>query len=148
MANYLSCRRLRIRLSVMKFQRNFLLWRSFTVHPRTKQHAKVFCYHPPTKLRKGNVFSHICVCLGRGDSHVTVTHDTLDLAAQRPLPPLDMGPYCTCPPCYWHLMAGDLFQLVHLRTPAHQSWHLIATEAQTVGREVVCILLECFLVCF
>ena len=53
------------------------------------------------KLWEGNAFS--CVCL----SHVTITHDALDLTVQVPLPGSDI----------WHLMAntGDLFKLVHLR---------------------------------
>ena len=87
-ANYLSCRRLRIRLSVMKFQWNFLLWRGFTLHPRTKQHVQVFVTIRRRSCGKV-MFLVICVCqsvcLGRGDSHVTVTHDTLDLTAQGPL---------------------------------------------------------------
>ena len=50
------------------------------------------------KLREGNVFSHLCLCLstemGRG-FYVTITHDTLDLTVQGPQShpyPLEMGP--------------------------------------------------------
>ena len=32
-----------------------------------------FCYSPPTKLRKGNVFSHVCLSVYKGDPHVTPT---------------------------------------------------------------------------
>ena len=39
----------------------------------------------------------------------------------------------------------DLFKLVHLKDP-YQYWHLVATEACVVGRQVEHILLECFLV--
>ena len=51
-------------------------------------------YRPPTKLLEGTVFSRIC----RGGSHVTVTHDVLDLTVLPPptalsLAPLDMGPH-------------------------------------------------------
>ena len=41
---------------------------------------------------------------------------------------------------------GDLFKLVHLRTPTDWCWHLVSIEACTVGKEAVRILLECFLV--
>ena len=36
-------------------------------------------YHPPTKLRKGNVFSRVmCVCLfTKGGSYVTTTHEDI-----------------------------------------------------------------------
>ena len=45
-------------------------------------------YRLSTKLRKGNVFSRVClsVSLTKGSPHVTITHDTLDLTTQGPLP--------------------------------------------------------------
>ena len=33
-------------------------------------------YHPPTKLREGNVFSRVCLSIG-GEFHVTTIHDAL-----------------------------------------------------------------------
>ena len=42
------------------------------------------CYRPPTKLREGNVFTGICILMGRGSSHVTITHDAL-ASLYRPL---------------------------------------------------------------
>ena len=43
-------------------------------------------YRLSTKLRKGNVFSRVClsVSLTKGSPHVTITHDTLDLTTQGP----------------------------------------------------------------
>ena len=48
-------------------------------------------YHPPTKLRKGNVFSRVCpsVIPSMGGPHVTITHDALDLIVSPPTS--DMG---------------------------------------------------------
>ena len=37
-------------------------------------------YHPPTKLREGNVFNHFH--LFTGGANVSITHDTLDLTVQ------------------------------------------------------------------
>ena len=37
----------------------------------------------PTKLRKGNVFSHVCASVHRG-FHVNITHHALDLNIQVP----------------------------------------------------------------
>ena len=51
--------------------------------------------------------------------------------------------------CNWHLVVitGDLFKLVHLRTYPYQYWHLVVvTEAHTVGKRALRILLEYFLV--
>ena len=108
-----------------------------------------YCYRPPTMLRKGNVFSRMClVCSwGRG-SHVTITHDALELTVQGPssspgpltawtwdltvqgshpapsLSPLGMRPHCTGTPYQKNQVAniGDLFNLVHLRTPPSGGW--------------------------
>ena len=44
-----------------------------------------YVYHPPTKLRKCNVFIRVCMFVHRGTGfHVAVTHDTLDITIQRP----------------------------------------------------------------
>ena len=41
--------------------------------------------HPPTKLQEGNVFIRVCLYIGKGGPHVTITHGALDLTVQ-PLP--------------------------------------------------------------
>ena len=72
----------------------------------------------------------------REGSHVTITHDALDLTilVTPPPPPgsalalLDMGPYCIGPP-------PDMFKLVNY-------------EARKVGKRAISILLEFFLVLF
>ena len=56
-----------------------------------------FNYRPPTKLQEGNVFSCVSVCLSTGESHVTTTHDDLDLTIQV-LPPQPPAPLCTGTP--------------------------------------------------
>ena len=79
----------------------------------------------PAKLQEGNVFTGVLLfCWGRGVPHVTIIHDVLGLTVQVRLSDLDS---LTLPfpqtsdlyPYYWHLVAntGDLFKLVHLRTP-------------------------------
>ena len=67
------------------------------------------------------MFSQVSVCSQRG-SHVTVTLDALVLAVQAPIQTSDPGHDY---PCYWHLVAsiGDLFKLVHLRTPRSNIWY-------------------------
>ena len=89
-----------------------------------KTHIKF--YLPPTKLQDGNLFSLVCpsFCPGAGESHVTITHDALDLTIQGPPPPTDLtgqGP------------SRHVHKLVHY-------------EAHTVCKWAVSILLECFLV--
>ena len=80
-----------------------------------------------------------------GGSHVTITHDALDITVQGlsplPSPPPD-------PPASKNLVAitGNLFKLVHLRTHLNQYLHLVATKTCMVGKRAVRILLECFLV--
>ena len=45
------------------------------------------CYRPHTKLGEGNVFTGICLFIGRGwgGIHVTTTHDALGLTGTYPL---------------------------------------------------------------
>ena len=53
-----------------------------------------FC-HPSMKLRDGNVFTGVCLSIHgeRGGSHVTITHDALDLTVQGlSLLTSDLGP--------------------------------------------------------
>ena len=51
-------------------------------------------YRSLTKLREGNVFSHVflSVCLSTEGSNVTITHDELDLTAQVPFLYKDLAP--------------------------------------------------------
>ena len=57
------------------------------------------------------MFSVVSVCAqGGGECHVTITNDALDLTVQG-LPP------CPSPPSVMVAKAGDLFKLVHFRTP-------------------------------
>ena len=44
----------------------------------------------------------------------------------------------------WITKTGYLFKLVYLRTSPPMCWHLLSTEARTVGKQVACIL-GCFL---
>ena len=76
---------------------------------------------------------------------MTIIHDALDLIVQSPIPvPLlmtsgsqDWTPFRSC----------SLDNLtVQAKTGADISW--LATEASAVGKRVIRILLECFLVCF
>ena len=69
--------------------------------------------HPPTKLREGNVFSIVCMSV-HGGSHAS------NLTVQGP--PAWNFIVHEPPPLARYLMAitGDLFKLVHFRTPPHQ----------------------------
>ena len=91
----------------------------------------VYCYHLPTKLQEGNVFTRVCVC------QVIIIHDVLDPIVQAPaLIPPDMGfteqePFPSpAPPLHPRhrtplpllvtsgAITGDMFKLVHFRTPS------------------------------
>ena len=84
-------------------------------------------YHPPTELREGNVFSRVCLSMGGG------SHDHY---------PWCLGPDCTGPAHYWHLVAitKDLIQTCSLEDPPPPPEHLM------VCKRAVRILLKCFLV--
>ena len=97
---------------------------------------------------------------GGGGSHVRITHDALDSLYRLPRTP-DIGSIYIPQrhqkwdllsfPCYWHLVVitgicSNLLTWGPTPTP-HLNWHLVvATETCTVGKQVVRILLECFLV--
>ena len=49
-------------------------------------------YHPPTKLREGNVFSCVCPSFTDGGCHVTITHDALDITVHVSSWISDLGP--------------------------------------------------------
>ena len=117
-------------------------------------------YHLPTKLRECNVFSHVCQSFWPWGSHVTITHDALDLTIQRPLYiqgtpspgpiplyrdqlwPKPPGPAA---PCYWHLVAtmGDMFKHVHLMTPV-----VVTSGGQDQRHVQVCSLEDPIVVTF
>ena len=95
------------------------------------------------------MFSLVFVCLFTEEgSHVTPTHDALDLTVQAPaLPPLgirhgtpSLGPSPTND--IWWLSLETCLHLFTWRPP-NQHWHLVA-EPRTVGKWVVHIL-ECCL---
>ena len=115
-------------------------------------------YHSPTKLRESNVFT--CVHLFTGGHHVIITHDALDLTVQDHAPRLcDIRPSAMRPPSaprpirrgtlllltsdghHWRIVQTCSFE----EAPPNRYCDLVA-EARMVGRRVVCILLECFLV--
>ena len=66
--------------------------------PKTDREIQNIFYHPPTKLREGNVFTGVSLFVRRmGFRLVTITHDTLEVTVQGPPPP-DMGPVGEPPP--------------------------------------------------
>ena len=84
------------------------------------------------------MFSVVSVCHSvHGGSHVTITHNALNLTVESPS---DMGPPAPVP-APPSSITGDLFKLVNLATP-----HPPPSEVFMVGKLVVRILLECFLV--
>ena len=128
-----------------------------------------FYYRPPTKLREGNVFTHVCLFVQRG-SHVTITHNALDLIVRLPHPALDIRhgtplpnpspiPTHPPPPCQtwnWPLSSAppllgtsgghnwrpvQFFFSPEDPPPTHQYWHLIS-EVRVVVKQAVPILLE------
>ena len=46
----------------------------------------IYFYHPPPKIREGNVFTHVCLSVHTEGPHVTISHYALDLTVQGPLP--------------------------------------------------------------
>ena len=122
-------------------------------------------YRLSTKLRKGNVFSRVClsVSLTKGSPHVTITHDTLDLTTQGPpaspttysnLFDLDTSLYSPFTPSqacsnFFNLdftvpgPFGPALDPPRVQLPPHP-------HPSTVAKWAVYILLQCFLlfVCF
>ena len=87
------------------------------------------CYHPPTKLQEGNVFTGACLSFCSGWVWLLPTIHWSSLYSRDSHP--DMGPHCTGTLYQWHLAAttGDLFKLVHFRTPCPpQCWYLVPIE--------------------
>ena len=88
-------------------------WNKMPVYFPDSANKEKHIYRPSTKLREGNVFSHVCPSFSPqmggagpgGGSHVTSTHDALDLTIQRPPNPapqtcsklIQLGPHCTGP---------------------------------------------------
>ena len=111
------------------------------------------CYHPPTKLWEGNIFTGVCDSIQRGPL-VTITHDAMNLTVQSPTGPrsLDIRPGTpspsTLPPAtdiWWSIL--ETCSNCSLEEPPPRKQNLVvATEVRTVCKQVVRILLECFLV--
>ena len=76
----------------------------------------------------------------QGGLHVTITHDALNLTVQPPTSNMGTPLLETSGDHHWRIV-----KTCSLEDP-HQYWHLVATEACTVGKQAVCILLGCFLV--
>ena len=90
----------------------------------------------PTKVREGNVFTRACHC-GRGGgggrlSHVTITHDALDLTIQGilalPSPDMDLIEQGS-PPRHRTSLPHPTWDLTAQGPPPPQCWHQVATTA-------------------
>ena len=89
-------------------------------------------YHPPTKLREGNVFSRVCL-----------SFCPQGVGPMWPLPMMQWtslySPNCSSPTlCTWDLTGqgpSHTVQTCSLQDPPqpHLCWHLVAIEAHTVG---------------
>ena len=115
----------------------------------TSQQLLKFYYRPPTKLEEGNVFNRVrpsAILSREGGVPCDHYHGTLDLTTQGPLGPL-CPPSCTGTP--WPWPRPDMFKLVQLRPHCTgiplDMFKLVHYEAHMVGKWVVGILLECFL---
>ena len=66
---------------------SLFLWKDHNV-TCSKFSISLFWNKQKKWLRKGNVFSRVCLSteVGMGGSHVTITHDALDLSLQGPHP--------------------------------------------------------------
>ena len=113
---------------------------------KMKSCFQVRYYLPPIKLSCGKVLSSQAIVCSQGGPEVAIIHDALDITVQPP-------PICTPPnthihqtPYYQHQVTniGDLFKLVHLKTPWDR-YLVVATEAHTTCKWVVSILLESYL---
>ena len=106
-------------------------------HCRPQRFNACVFLSPANQIVEGIVFSR--VCLFTGGSHVTITHDD----CTRTLPP-DPDPHPGNGASLYRdplevtsvMKTGDLFKLVHFRTPpppyfTHWCWHLVVTEACT-----------------
>ena len=112
-------------------------------------------------MRESNVFSLVCHSV-HGGSHVAITHDALDLTIQGSLQPYrghrnsqvwGLLPAPATPYGYHGTLcmgtSGPVpydWRLGPVQTPTGACLHLLASEARTVGKQAVRILLECFLV--
>ena len=81
----------RLYLTNSKFPEHFMLEEWSTLAERQSRHRITGIYYrPPTELRKGNVFSYVCLSFfilsvhgGGGEGpHVTIIYDALDLTVQ------------------------------------------------------------------
>ena len=106
-----------------------------------------YIYRPPMKLGEGNVFTHVCLSVHRGEGlHLTVAHDVLDFPLQAPTS--DMGPQSQPPTSdtLWPSLETCSNLFTWGCPPPQQHWHMVATKVHMVDQEAVRILLQCFLV--
>ena len=110
-------------------------------------------------MQEGNVLTGVCLSFSWGP-HVTIIHDALELTVQAPLqtwgmrtlgshPEMGHGDSHLASDIWWPSLetCSNLFIGPHCSgSPSPCYWHLVATEARMVGKQAVCILLECFLV--
>ena len=125
-------------------RRSTCKWISWYIEERRYGHIGKFIsttgimihYHPQTKLREGNVF--ICVCLILFKGKFPCDHYPWCIGPHSTVHPPHIRPLTH--PQEWHFMAnrGVLFKLVYLR--------VVATEARTVCKRTVRILMAYFLI--
>ena len=101
-------------------------------------------YQPPMKSREGNLFSHVCMCacLFTMGSHVTITHDVLNIPVQEPQSwTWDLNLQSSSSDIMW----PGLESCSNLFTwgPCHQCWHLGVIEACMVGASGRCASYWC-----
>ena len=88
-----------------------------------------------TKLREGNVFSHICWSFAPLRVHVTINHDVLDLIIQ------GLTLYRVL--LTRHIHTCSTWTSLYGNPPLHM-FKLVHYKVRTVDKRVIGILLECF----
>ena len=115
-----------------------------------------YCYYPPTKLRKGNVFTGVLsFCWGgvgrEGGTHVTITNDALYRASSVPALSVPTSRGETRGPSisdiWWPFLGGLFTQTIHWTSLYSPSPHTstVIWWPRTVGKLAEHILLEWFL---
>ena len=104
-------------------------------------------YRAPTKLPEDNVFIGVCLPFC---SHVSITHNVFYLTVQGPPRRL---PLQTCDmrhpaPVPASDTCSNLFIGPHCTAPLHWHWHLVVSNAHTVGKQAVNIQYCTFLLIF
>ena len=126
-----------ISIPLMHFFRENSVIYQFEFHPcKLRIHSK----HPTTKLRRGNVFSRVCLSVhgGRG-SNVTITHGALDFTVKALTPPL--------PRHSLFFYFSDLcYYLTPCFPPVHCAWS--PTRSRGLMDWVLCYLFPLCLCCW